>query len=1538
MKKLLLSSFTIIFLIAGEFIFAQNSGISIKFCTVGQQYGVADLDKFSLAKGKDGTGLFYSREMENPNSSSVGMPVFRSNASNVRAWGQFGCYDGSYNPASGCVLYENIQGTYGKNYLQIRYSKWGYSSIPIKIYINDIYQTEFIPVDQGNWNIFTQTPWLEITLPCVLPVANAGSDKTYKKDATISLDGSGSSIGNGDRIIYHWQSLDGISLNNESSATPSFIASSKGNYKFVLWVENGCSNSVKDTVLINVVENMKPFANAGSDQYVYEGDIVRLSSSRSYDTNHDALTFLWSAPNTIILNDNHIADPFFTAPTLNVDTSYTLALEANNGYLSSTAKVTIHVLVKKPATNEAYYHPFQNWDDDVDRIKTYSNALGGDNGVMNGDKLNPQIILSYDTLSTRSGFGRALKIQYKQLKGWSGYVESFNKKWYSDSSYTNLNNLFPDYIDPRFQNRKIDSIAFYYKLKSEKDLFLKAELHDSFGNISDFTFRLPPGGDNWQKKSIALKDFIDNKGKFIPEFAKYIMFVFADYPNNINKSGDLFLDDLYLVENNFQKPSFSNKDEQLSYLNEVNFRHMWEAVDPRSKFALDRHTWLDLISVDAIGFQLSSYAIAHKRGWINPDTIERRVENIITWLVDSCNHTSSLSEISANPLKYASYKGNWSHFLDNKTLARKNTSTEFSVFSDALLMAGVLAAKEYFSWNINIATKADKLYRMTDWKFFYKAPDTLRYSWSPELGYQGVADWFTEELDLAFLLGISTPVTDFRLPVNIFKSKIYNKPYCNCNGYIYSAPGANFTYYFLQMYARFNETSKRFINTKNAFLADIDFSKGFLKQMDYNALIYGHTACEGPDSAGVGTQGNISNYHAYGIENGCRYDKENKPNGTIAVYGSGAGMLFVPEETNKCIDYYYNDLDKEFLTKYNYNFWSPIFGFPDAFHLSPDKSSDITINNLHFRGPWLSVPRFGIDVGPMLMNMDSYLAEKNGDQSLRDLFSNISYLKSNIDSFEFDSLPVIKPNPPTIGATTHPTCAVPTGSVVLNGLPATGTWTLTRTPGAVAATGTGTSSTISGLASGTYTFTVTNTTGCVSSATANVVINAQPVTPTAPIVGTITQPTCAISTGSVELNGLPATGTWTLILYSIHTGPGFFGITQRPTIGTWTLGSSYDVFATTGTGTTSTISGLANDKYTFWVTNTSGCTSPGSGSVDIHAQPVIPTFGSITGSSTVCQGQSDVIYSVSDIESATTYLWTLPTGSTETSTTNSISVGFGATAVSGNVTVKGQNDCGDGVVSTLAISVNPLPEGAGKITGSATVCQGQSAVVYTVPTIANATSYVWTLPTGATGTSTTNNITISYGAYAVSGNITVKGQNTCGDGVESTLAISVNQTCNGHFTPVWIGNGVDQMNINIYSAKFDGVDLEAGDEIGIFDGANCVGVGILTGTLSQANTLDIIVSRNDGYDNGYTTGNAITYKLFDKSKELENSNLTVVYANEDPFWSTDGKFSVGVTAFASLTGVTKVIQEIPLITGWNIISFNVVPSNLDLKVIFQSFD
>jgi len=174
------------------------------------------------------------------------------------------------------------------------------------------------------------------------------------------------------------------------------------------------------------------------------------------------------------------------------------------------------------------------------------------------------------------------------------------------------------------------------------------------------------------------------------------------------------------------------------------------------------------------------------------------------------------------------------------------------------------------------------------------------------------------------------------------------------------------------------------------------------------------------------------------------------------------------------------------------------------------------------------------------------------------------------------------PSVPLIGSITQPSCNLPTGSVIINRLPSEGTWELIRNPGNIKTVGTGISTTVAGLNPGAYSFKVTNSSGCTSGNSANVVINQQPATPAAPKIGIITQPTCAVSTGSATLNGLPAAGQWT-----VTANPG--GITKK------------------GSGISTTVSNLVPDTYTFTVANAEGCLSQQSAPAVIQAQPPIPT-------------------------------------------------------------------------------------------------------------------------------------------------------------------------------------------------------------------------------------------------------------------------------------------------------------------------------------------
>ena len=202
---------------------------------------------------------------------------------------------------------------------------------------------------------------------------------------------------------------------------------------------------------------------------------------------------------------------------------------------------------------------------------------------------------------------------------------------------------------------------------------------------------------------------------------------------------------------------------------------------------------------------------------------------------------------------------------------------------------------------------------------------------------------------------------------------------------------------------------------------------------------------------------------------------------------------------------------------------------------------------------------------------------------------------------------------------------------------------------------------------------------------------------------------------------------------------------------------------------------VAPTKSTKYVVTVYNGVLSTSDSVYIFVNPVPDTAGIISGTSVICQGLGSYTYIVPSIPNATSYVWTLPSGASGSSTTDSIVVSYGTSAVAGNITVSGVNACGNGVAASLAISQsNIIPANAGIISGETVVCQGQNNVTYTVPNISNATSYIWTLPGGATGTSNSNNISISYGSSAASGNLSVHGSNACGIGDSSILSITVN--------------------------------------------------------------------------------------------------------------------------------------------------------------------
>lgn len=238
-------------------------------------------------------------------------------------------------------------------------------------------------------------------------------------------------------------------------------------------------------------------------------------------------------------------------------------------------------------------------------------------------------------------------------------------------------------------------------------------------------------------------------------------------------------------------------------------------------------------------------------------------------------------------------------------------------------------------------------------------------------------------------------------------------------------------------------------------------------------------------------------------------------------------------------------------------------------------------------------------------------------------------------------------------------------------------------------------------------------------------------------------PICAGQTLSLSASAIGAT-SWS------WTGPnGFTSSSQNPTISNVT---------TSHAGT-----------YSVVASNSCGSTSPATVTVTVNSAPNTP--GSITGNTSVCSGQT-ATYSISPVSGATSYTWSVPSGSTIVSGqgSTSIQVQFGST--SGNISVYASNSCGNSSSSQLAVTVSTIPSTPGAISGTTAVCQGQT-YTYSISPVSGATSYTWSVPSGSSIVSGQGSTSIQVQIGSISGNISVYASNSCGNSSSSQLSITV---------------------------------------------------------------------------------------------------------------------------------------------------------------------
>jgi len=352
--------------------------------------------------------------------------------------------------------------------------------------------------------------------------------------------------------------------------------------------------------------------------------------------------------------------------------------------------------------------------------------------------------------------------------------------------------------------------------------------------------------------------------------------------------------------------SLSRPDEAfLEELSRRAFRYFWEQADPNTGLVLDRaradasamdQTHRDVASIAATGFGLTAVCIAAQRRWVDPREARDRARATLRFFAE----------------RAINFHGWFYHWMDARTGERKWNS-EVSSIDTALLLAGMLTARQAFHDDAEIVRLATTVFERVDFQWMQNGhPAFLTHGWKPENGFlPSLWNDYSEETIL-YLLAIGSQAH----PITPRAWQAWRRDWISYAGYTYLAGAPPlFIHQYSQAwvdyrgrresrppYVDYFENSIKATRAHRAFC--IDLAKEF---PGYSENIWGITAS---DSAG--------GYVAWGGP-----PRDASIDGTVVPSAAGGSLMFTPDICLTAL--------RAMKEKFGERVWGR-YGFVDAFN------------------------------------------------------------------------------------------------------------------------------------------------------------------------------------------------------------------------------------------------------------------------------------------------------------------------------------------------------------------------------------------------------------------------------------------------------------------------------------------------------------------------------------------------------------------------------------------------------------------------------